>query len=302
MTNPRRVTLAIVLAGVSLAVGAVVLKLRDNREFSNPALQLSRFPFDSAVVASIDFTAMRQIALPGPAKVAPEPEYRAFLDGTGFDYRKDVDHIYASISPGGNFFVVQGRFDWNRLSAYARQQGGSCYQSLCRMQGSTPQRRISFLPLRDDMMALAVSTDDLAATRLSKPGTPVTISIPTAPAWVSIGSTALRQPSLVPPGLRVMMSGLQSAERVLLTVSGSGKGIEIRMDASCPNKADAGLLTSEFRNTARVIREGMTQKQLATDDELAVMLAAGKFEQQGTHVSGRWPVAKTFLESMLDGL
>ena len=302
MTGARRVTLGIVLAGASLAVSAVVLKWRDNRAFANPAVQLSRFPVDSAVVASIDFKTMRQGMLLGPATVAREPEYKAFLDGTGFDYRKDLDRIYAAISPGGNFFVVQGRFDWNRLSDYARHQGGSCYQSLCRMPGSTPERRISFLPLRDDTMALAVSTDDLAATRLSKTGTPVTISIPPAPAWISIGNTALRQPSLVPPGLRVMMSGLQSAERVLLTVNPTGNGMEIRMDASCPNKADAGLLASEFRNTARLIRDGMTQKQLPNGDELAAMLASGTFEQTGTHVSGRWPVAKTFLDSLLAGL
>ena len=49
------------------------------------------------------------------------------------------------------------------------------------MQGSTPERRISFLPLRDDIMALAVSTDDLAATRLTKTGAPVNTPLPQRP-------------------------------------------------------------------------------------------------------------------------
>jgi hypothetical protein len=302
MTGPRRVTLGIVLAGVSLAAGVVALKWRDNRNFNNPAVQLSRFPVESAVVASIDFVSLRRGGFLGPAKTAPEAEYKAFLDGTGFDYRKDLDHVYAAISTGGNFFVVQGRFDWNRLGDYALHQGGSCYQSLCRMPGSTPERRISFLPLRDDMMALAVSTDDLAATRISKTGAPVKISIPAAPAWISIGSTALRQPALVPAGLGLMMSGLKSAERLSLTIAPSSGGFEIHMDAACPNKDDAGLLASEFRNVATVIREGMTRKQLPADDELPRMLAGGTFEQSGTHVSGRWPVPKTFLEGMLAGL
>jgi hypothetical protein len=279
-----------------------VLKWRDSRDFNNPAVQLSRFPVESAVVASIDFASLRQGGFLGPAKTAPEAEYKAFLDGTGFDYRKDLDHVYAAISTGGNFFVMQGRFDWNRLGDYARHQGGSCYQSLCRMPGSTPERRISFFPLRDDMMALAVSTDDLAATRLSKTGAPVKIAIPSAPAWISIGSTALRQPAMVPAGLGVMMSGLKSAERLLLTIASYSGGFEIHMDAACPNKDDAGLLASEFRNVATVIREGLTRKQLAADDELPRMLAGGTFAQSGTHVSGRWPVPKTFLEGMLAGL
>ena len=62
--------------------------------------------------------------------------------------------------------MVKGRFDWNSLQSYAREQGGTCRNALCRMNGSTPERRISFFPLRPDLMGLAVSPDDSAAIDL----------------------------------------------------------------------------------------------------------------------------------------
>lgn len=302
MTPQRRVTIAIVVAGVSLAVGAALLKWRDNREFADPAIQLSRFPAEEAIVVSLNFSALRLAGLLLPSKSPPEPEYKQFLDGSGFDYRRDLDQVYASFSKSGNYYLVRGRFDWNRLSTYARQQGGSCYQSLCRMQGSTPQRRISFLPIREDVMALAVSTDDLAATRLTKTSSPVTAQIPDAPVWLSLPGNALRQQSILPPGMRLMLSALTSADRVLITAGPYTGGIEARLDATCKTKEDAGVLASQLRNTAGLIREGMANKSLPPDDELARMLSSGTFDQNGLRVAGRWPVAKSLLENLTAGI
>ncbi len=108
-----------------------------------------------------------------------ESDYkRSFFDGTGFDYKRDLDSVVASFSGAGNFFIARGRFDWAKLRAYAVREGGSCYKDLCRIQGSKPERHISFLPLRDDAIALAVSTNDLAATQLTKTGQPITAAIP----------------------------------------------------------------------------------------------------------------------------
>ena len=117
---------------------------------------------------------MRRAGLLTESKVPLEPDYKSFLDGTGFDYRRDLDSVTATFSGSGNYYIARGRFDWKRLQEYVAKQGGSCYQDLCHVQGSTPERRISFLPLRNDVMALAVGTDDMAATRLTKAGQPVT--------------------------------------------------------------------------------------------------------------------------------
>ncbi len=302
MTWQRRVTIAIVVAGVSLAGLALLLKWRDNRDFSDPALQLSRFPAEESIVVSVNFSALRLAGILSPSQAPLEPEYKQFLDGSGFDYRRDLDQVYASFSSSGNYFLAQGRFDWNRLSSYARQQGGSCYQSLCRMQGSTPQRRISFLPVREDVMALAVSTDDLAATRLTRTAQRVTTTIPDAPVWLSLPGTTLRQQAILPPGMRLMLSALTSADRVVVTGGLSAGGMEVRLDASCKTKEDAGVLASQLRNTAGLIREGMANHSLPPDDELARTLGSGSFEQNGLRVAGRWPVARSLLETLTAGI
>src|SRR5580693_9155525 len=180
----RQITLGIVLAAVLLAGTTAALKWNDARAFTDTRVVLSRFPVEDAVVLNVDFAAVRGAGLLSDAKLPLESEYKQFLDGTGFDYRKDLDEVTASFSKSGNFFIARGQFDWQKLRDYAAHQGGSCYQQLCRMPGSTPERRISFLPLRSDTIALAVSTDDLAATRLEKPGAPITSALPSAPVWI----------------------------------------------------------------------------------------------------------------------
>jgi hypothetical protein len=170
------------------------------------------------------------------------------------------------------------------------------------MQGSKPERRISFLPLRDDFMALAVSSDDLAATRLTNTGQPVAAPLPSSPLWLSVPGATLRQPGLIPPGMKQMLSALASADRVVIDLGPVSGGIEARLDAACRTKDDASVLASQLRTTAGLIREGIGNKIVAPDDELARMLAAGSFNQTGAHVVGRWPVAKGLLDSLTAGL
>jgi hypothetical protein len=298
----RHVTLAIVMVGVSLAATAIVLKWRDNRALANTALQLTRFPAEEAAVLHIDFASLRLAGLLTDSKTPLEPEYKQFLDGTGFDYRRDLDEVTASLSNSGNYFLARGRFDWRKLHDYVQQQGGSCYEQLCRMQGSKPERRISFLPLRDDYMALAVSTDDLAVTRLTKTGRPGNTPLPFAPVWLALPGAAFRQPGFIPPTMHLTLSALTSADRVVITIGPYSGGIEARMDATCRTSGDADVLTSQLRNTAVLIREGIANKTVQQDDDLARMLAAGTFDQKGTRVEGRWPVARPLIDNLTSGL
>src|SRR5580704_4667831 len=208
-------------------LGAVVIyRIHATRAFFNPPALLSRFPAEDALVMSADFSALRRAGLLAASKSPLEPEYKQFLEGTGFDYKRDLDSVVASFSRSGTFFIARGRFDWKKLRAYAAREGGSCYQDLCRIQGSTPERHISFLPLRDDALALAVSTNDLAATRLTNAAEPVTTPLPSSPVWLSVPGEELRRPDALPPGLHLMLSALTSTERVVITLGPTGKGIE----------------------------------------------------------------------------
>lgn len=307
--RPFSLPLFLALLGIA-AVAIALVQWRSNRIFFEPANLLSRFPAEEGTVLSIDFKTLHgagilagSLAEGGDrAKAAPEPEYKQFVDGTGLDYRRDLDFVVGSLSKSGNYFIARGRFDWNKLRDYAARQGGSCYQQLCRMQGSTPERHISFLPLRDDTIAVAVSTDDLAAARLTRTGTPVTSRLPAAPVWLSVPGTVLQQRNALPPGLRMVLSSLVKADRVVITVALGGMGIEAHLDASCRTADDARVLVSQLRSTTGMLKQALLTDKEAGRDDLARTLAAGTFDASGARVSGTWPVPKNLIESLTAGI
>lgn len=277
-------------------------RIRETRLFFDQAALLSRFPAGEATAMSMDFAALRKAGLLAESHAALEPEYKAFLDGTGFDYRRDLDLVVASLGPAGNYFIARGRFDWARLREYAVRQGGSCYEQLCRMQGSRPDRRISFLPLRDDAMALAVSGDDLAAARMTKTGVPILSKLPDAPVWVSTPGSVLRGQGSAPPGIRMMLSAMAEADRVVLTMNAAGSSIEARLETNCHSQDEAKLLLSQLSSTTSMLKQALPRDAEMSRDDLAQALAAGVFAQSGLRVTGKWPVPKGLIESLTAGI
>jgi hypothetical protein len=303
LTKRRRFSLPLFLSLLAIAAVAIALvQWRANRIFFDPANLLSRFPAEEGTALSIDFKMLRGAGILAGSKAPPEPEYKQFVDGTGLDYRRDLDFVVGSFSKSGNYFIARGRFDWDKLRDYAARQGGSCYQQLCRMQGSTPERHISFLPLRHDTIAMAVSTDDLAAARLTKTGPQVTSHLPAAPVWLSVPGAVLQQRNALPPGVRMVLSSLVNADRVVITAAPGGTGIEAHLDASCRTADDARVLASQLRSTTGMLKQALLTNKEAGRDDLARTLAAGTFEASGTRVSGMWPVAKNLIESLTAGI
>jgi hypothetical protein len=278
-----------------------IARARATRAFFEPTSLLSRFPVEGGAALNVDFAALRKAGMLH-SKAPPEPEYKQFVEAAGIDYRRDVDLLIASFSKSGNYFIARGRFDWKKLRAYAVRQGGSCYEDLCRVQGSTPERRISFLPLRDDAIGVAVSGDDLAATRLKKPGPAVVTRPPDAPIWLSIPGTALRDSTVIPVGMRIFLTALTRAERIVITAGQGSGGIQAHMEATCRTPSDAAVLASQLRSTTGMLRDTLMTDKEASRDELARTLAAGTFDNSGARVTGAWPVAKSLIESLTAGI
>jgi len=295
----RRLRLPALILLCLLAAWAAVL-WRNTQTFFDPANLLSRFPAEDGTALSIDIRTLRDAGLLTSSK--PEAEYKQFVEGTGLDYRRDLDRVFASFSKSGNYFIVRGRFNWDKLRDYAIRQGGSCYQQLCRMQGSTPERHISFLPLRRDVLALAVGADDLAASRLTRTGPRVTAHLPTAPVWLSIPGAVLDQRNALSRGLRLVLSALTKVDRVTITAAPGSAGIEARLDAGCKTPSDANVLASQLRNTTGMLKQALLTDKEAGKDDLARALAAGTFDASGPHVTGRWPLAKGLIESLTAGI
>ena len=146
----RRLTY-LILTAAALAVLFLGWNAWRNSRSLSDAEMLNRLPTTDAVVVSIDFAQLRHSGIFSElvgSKVMEEADYQAFVRDSGFDYKRDLEYALVSFTTSGSYFVVRGRFDWKRLQAYAGQSGGSCYNDLCHMPGSQPDRHISFLPLK----------------------------------------------------------------------------------------------------------------------------------------------------------
>ncbi len=248
---------------------------------------LAHLPTAGATVVRIDVATLRRAGILKLFAAKPEseePDYLSFVQSTGFDYQKDLDQITAAFAPNATYFIVNGRFDWARLESYARTSGGGCYERLCRLQGSKPGRRISFLPLQPNIMALAVSNDDLAATTL-RDAHPNTTPALKDPVWISIPASAFDRVSGIAPGLRLFASSVIGADRVTLTLGPNPSGdYAAKLEALCPTPKSAQTIA------AQLTQIGAALKSTAT------------FQQSSQKVFGYLPIRKQDLESLAGGI
>jgi len=302
--RPGLVILALVLCG-----GAAWLALWQREHFTaaSPAGMLQRLPAQNAIVLFLDFDALRRggiVKVLSPSRTFEEPDYQAFVRDTGFDYRRDLDLAAVSFGGDDEFFVIKGRFDWNKLARYAAAQGGTCSKGLCRMPGSTPQRRISFFLLQSNLMALAVSTDGFAAAQLenSRSQAVQPLDRPGDPVWLSIPAESLKTPEKLPPGTRLFATALASADKILLSLGPQEQQFEARLAVTCRSSTDAIVLAGQLQHATSLLRETIAREnQKPNPTDLSGVLTAGVFEQAGRRVVGHWPLPPVFLESLAGG-
>jgi hypothetical protein len=273
---------------------------------ATPANLIARLPVDDASVLYVDFDALRRggiLQLAGRSKVTEEADYQSFVTSSGFDYKTDLDAAAAAFRPDGDFFMVRGRFDWKKLQAYAQSQGGSCDSGLCRLPGSTPARQISFVRLEAGLMALAVSPDAMAATRMSAKSSPAPAQeFPRQPIWLSVPAAALHKFEGLPGGTRILAKAMEDSENIVLSAGPQGKQYEARIEVTCRSDQDAAALGAQLERITTLLREAIAREKRQPDpNDLSGVLTGGVFEHSGRRVLGRWPIASGFLETLAGG-
>jgi hypothetical protein len=243
---------------VALCGGVIAgVALYRMKRTSNAAL-FSRLPAADAVVVSIDFRALRKagvLGVLGSSGMMQEPEYRVFVEQTHFDYLSDLDAALVSFHPRGTYLLLRGKFDWKRLKEYTVRQGGRCDNTLCRVAGSAPDRKISYFPLYPNVMAAAVSRNESAATELQAGRSGPEFAMPEDPVWSLIPIRAITNGAHVPAGTRAFARALEGADAVMLSVAPEGGEIALKMDASCRSAGDArACATSLPASTRRRMR------------------------------------------------
>jgi hypothetical protein len=267
---------------------------------------LQRLPTQDAVVFYIDFAALRKggvLQMLAGSNVAEEPEYKVFVMKTEFDYTRDLDAVLACFTPRAKYLVAEGRFDWNSLQSYARDQGGTCRDALCRMRGSTPERKISFFPLRPNLRGLAVGPDDSAAIDLESTAVRRRVlELPDAPVWISVPPALLKTGNDLPPGTRMFAHTLEDADDVSIAMAPSGNRFEARLNVQCRSEQQAVALAAQLGAITAMLREMIAREhQTPNPRDLSGVLSSGTFNHLGTRVLGSWPLEKGFVEGLLGG-
>ncbi len=284
-----------------IIAGVAALRARS----SSTAGLLRRLPADGGIVLYIDFAALRKagvLDLLNASTAVQEPEYRVFVDQTGFDYARDLDSALVSFGKTGTFFLLRGRFDWKALNNYTVSQGGSCYNASCHVQGSTEERNISYFPLYGDVMALAVSQDKWAADLMQTRRPEEPFDIPPEPVWSVISASALKRSSSLPAGTRMFASALENTERIVLSLGPDRDAMRLRLDVNCRDSASAAALASQLTSITAQLRSLIVrEQQQANPRDLSGILTAGRFEYKDRHVTGYWPIQRSFLESLAGG-
>jgi hypothetical protein len=271
----------------------------------SPAAMLKRLPTDDAVVLYIDFSRLRAggiLQLLSASKVGEDPEYQSFVHQTDFDYKQDLDAAMVAFAPKGKYMLLKGRFDWKNLIAYVHDSGGKCNNSFCKMSGSSPEKRISFFPMQTNLMAMAVSDDDVAALRMNTVDPRGDAEIPNAPIWLSIPPSVVKSGQSLPPGTQMFARSLERAQAVTLAVVPESDGFAATLKVRCASVADATALAADLSKTTGLLRAMIEREhQKANPADLSGFLTSGAFRSEGAQVSGYWPIARSLIENLLGG-
>jgi hypothetical protein len=265
---------------------------------------LACLPRSGAVALYIDVDAMRSAGimdLIAGSKSTEDLEYQKFVEGTGFDYRKHLRALAASFSGNSTFLLVRGAFDWRRLNAYATASGGTCNNSLCRVPAS-PNRFVSFYPMRSDTMALAFSNDEWAALDIASRPAPDALPAPDQPLWLSASGAAMRDVRSLPTGTRSFVSPLESADSIVLSVGPSNDKLSMKLEVMCATEASAADLAAKLQGATEMLRKMLERERVkANPGDLSGLLIAGTFRREAKRVMGSWPVDRALIESIAAG-
>jgi hypothetical protein len=130
------------------------------------AEQVAHLPSADGIFVIAEGAVVRKVA--GEAG-GEEPEYKEFIERTGFDFRRDLNRLVAVIGEPHSYYVVSGKFDWAKISAYA----GTCVKGVCSMPASQPGKWISLMQLGTGAIAIAVSPNQLAVGEMEAARKPV---------------------------------------------------------------------------------------------------------------------------------
>jgi hypothetical protein len=304
-----RIALRVLIAlTASAAIGAGIYFYYVRPQYKQPGELVGLLPRSDAVLFYADVEMLRTAGilknLEG-VKSVQEADYRNFVAGTGFDYERDLDAIAVASVPNQVFAVLRGRFDWKRLPAYAKQQGGNCKGTYCQVPNPKSGRWLSFFPIRSNVMAIAASADTNAAySLLPRRGAPAFIA-PAYPAWIQVPHRVIEHPDALPAAAQVFMRSLSPASQVTFGIESPPDqprdGFLVRMMAQYSSDREAQNVSEHLTRLARLLGALASKNRQDADDQgLGELLKSAAFVAGDSQVKGQWRLSRSFLDSVLE--
>ncbi len=301
----RRQIIALLAAVCALAAGGVFWFHRTH-SVARPSDLVVLLPTSNASVVYIDVNALRRsgiLDLLAGSKAVEDADYQQFVNETKFDYRQDLDAIAAAFKDGKVYFALRGRFHWKNLKDYAARQGGSCHSDFCVVAGSQPNRRISFYPVKHDVLGMAIGPDDFAAYQVTSQSAKLALAPPAQPMWALIPAAALQTMDSLPAAAKAYVPALQGAEQILLSVGADPTNqLQFGVQVTCKDATAASALLTQFEGTTSALNRAFSKANRKPDPaDLSGVLVAGTFHRSERQVYGAWPIPRAFVDAIAGG-
>ncbi len=261
---------------------------------------LAELPPSGGLTVFLDARALRQSGilqrLAGEAG-AEDEDYRRFVAATGFEYRRDLDAVLLRSGDARRWMVVDARIELGKLRRYFQAQGGRCISELCSMQGSAPERQISWVRLRSGRLGVAVSPDPLAAAAFGETAPPPEWQPPDKPVWVHLPGETIEAPPDAPAWLTLAVEGLRGAKWMLWSAGPAGSGLQVRLEIACASAEAARAMAARWGGVLESLREAASTQ--GDRVSLPALLAEGRISARGDRVEGEWRIEWGRLEKLL---
>ena len=267
-----------------------------------PSALLGYLPSNDTPVFGVDVALLRKSGMLDQLAGKPgheEPEYQQFVAATGFDYRRDLDAVLAGLGESSAYFVLRGRFDFEKLSAYARSHGGKCTEEFCTLPGSQPGRHVSYRMLGRNLLALAAGSDVIGAVAIRKAASVPSVDPPSAPLWLNLPASSFHPRAELPPAYTAFIEALDGAQRALLTVDAAPNGLQITLSAPCADDVHARQIANRLTSATSTLKDLVARSGEKLDAASpAGVLAAGSFRAENNVARGTWPLSQSFLDAL----
>src|SRR6476661_4765271 len=164
-------TIWVAIAILALA-GAAILSVVDTQRhrFVRSSIDLvKQLPPGDFTRFYADLGALRKaglLYLLTGANPIQEKDYQEFVRQTQFDYTRDLDAIAGASDGEQLFFLIRGRFDWDKFKQYAVARGGTCRSQSCAVPTSKSGYWANLVRVQPDVAGLAISANSAAAETL----------------------------------------------------------------------------------------------------------------------------------------